>query len=584
MILHVCIFTLTFSGVLYSSFSSEADLVLQESRFKTKRVLWNCATGIMQGGKRIQEDVLYTESEDKYPYPLMVTVCDGNGGIGQERIKTELVPLLNMKLHYQLLLTNILKHNAGTEALSSNIKKAFLEVNDDLKKINRDSQDSWYSGGSTVLHLLSDAEKFWLAFCGDSLAIWKESGAFKDTVSHHLAERTDSYNFSRSFGNFRCSLFQMTSEPDVYEINQLNTDWLLLATDGLWTHTNKKTVYNFIESNQKKDPKMVVHELSVLALFHDISANYECNYMIPVLKLLLLHRYPFLSRTTDTDLQMLMEKYQELKGFLQIFQIDNRYIFDDLVAKEEESSNPLHNLFELMESSCAVDGQITIEQIKRDIAILFDRYMKGEHNSKIKLSPDDELHEIFDRYSTVKGYSKKQNSERTFNVLKYEILRKILEYTVQNVREKHTANDAIKLLRVYAFLPDLEKLIGAVNECFDVDTNKTLSTHNESLVNIIERYKICRHSLENRFAMLIEKLMNGSMNEAEITHYSQLLAKLHSDNMAIVYIQKARENSVKKETTQKLVTEPAKNSWFSSTMSFLGYNAWNANNDDETIQ
>ncbi|QQR54088.1 protein serine/threonine phosphatase 2C family protein [bacterium] len=611
MILHVCIVTMVFYSTLYTSFSSNTDLVLQSSNFKTDTGLWNAATGIMQGSKRIQEDVIAFETENEYSSPLLVAVCDGNGGIGQERIQTELLPLLTMKLQYQRLLANIMKQNNSPEALSSNIRKAFLEVNEDLKKINRDSQDSWYSGGSTALCLLSDAEKFWLAFCGDSLGIWKENGAFKDTISHHLAERTDSYSFSRSFGNFRCSLFEMTSEPDIYEIKKLNTDWLLLATDGLWTHTKKETVYNFIEANQKKDSKTVVHELSVLAMFHDISANYECNYMVPVLKLLLLYRYPFLSRTAATDFEMFIEKHEQLSNFLQLFEMFNGSGFDAFVS-QQEAVNPLKALFESMQDIWLSDGSIQIEQIKTDILSLFNMYRDGVNKSEIELE-DNTLNNIFDRYYEIKDRSgdlnvRLNNLKRAstidcdaFNVLKYEILRKMLSYTIKNISEECKDHQGVQLLRIYACLPDPEQLKIAINSYYHnthqseiikfsdnmiatVIKRQNIDFQNEMIVKVIEHYQYCCEGMRKKLAILTEKLMNGCMSEAEITHYSQLLAKLHSDNMAIVYVKKARENSVKKESTQKLVTEPTKNSWFSSTMSFLRYNPWNVNNDDETVQ
>ncbi|QQR62720.1 protein serine/threonine phosphatase 2C family protein [bacterium] len=611
MILHVCIVTMVFYSTLYTSFSSNTDLVLQSSNFKTDTGLWNAATGIMQGSKRIQEDVIAFETENEYSSPLLVAVCDGNGGIGQERIQTELLPLLTMKLQYQRLLANIMKQNNSPEALSSNIRKAFLEVNEDLKKINRDSQDSWYSGGSTALCLLSDAEKFWLAFCGDSLGIWKENGAFKDTISHHLAERTDSYSFSRSFGNFRCSLFEMTSEPDIYEIKKLNTDWLLLATDGLWTHTKKETVYNFIEANQKKDSKTVVHELSVLAMFHDISANYECNYMVPVLKLLLLYRYPFLSCTAATDFEMFIEKHEQLSNFLQLFEMFNGSGFDAFVS-QQEAVNPLKALFESMQDIWLSDGSIQIEQIKTDILSLFNMYRDGVNKSEIELE-DNTLNNIFDRYYEIKDRSgdlnvRLNNLKRAstidcdaFNVLKYEILRKMLSYTIKNISEECKDHQGVQLLRIYACLPDPEQLKIAINSYYHnthqseiikfsdnmiatVIKRQNIDFQNEMIVKVIEHYQYCCEGMRKKLAILTEKLMNGCMSEAEITHYSQLLAKLHSDNMAIVYVKKARENSVKKESTQKLVTEPTKNSWFSSTMSFLRYNPWNVNNDDETVQ
>lgn len=69
MILHVCIVTMVFYSTLYTSFSSNTDLVLQSSNFKTDTGLWNAATGIMQGSKRIQEDVIAFETENEYSSP-----------------------------------------------------------------------------------------------------------------------------------------------------------------------------------------------------------------------------------------------------------------------------------------------------------------------------------------------------------------------------------------------------------------------------------------------------------------------------------------------------------------------------------
>lgn len=224
---------------------------------------------IIQGGKGMQEDVVHISREKDQP--ILAAVFDGNSGIGQDAINKDLLRRIIQGSN------RLITDDGSIENVENSIKNVFEKTNNLLNTIERTNEYGytvlpWHDAGSTalVLFLISQYNKFIISWCGDSEAIWSENGALKSTMpAHHLEKRAGQYSFYRSFGNFIAnnpelskfvaqSGYQMTAEPDVLAIDANNTEWMLMATDGLWTYTSKKEVFDVVKKLLEKRKKYLL--------------------------------------------------------------------------------------------------------------------------------------------------------------------------------------------------------------------------------------------------------------------------------------------------------------------------------------
>jgi serine/threonine protein phosphatase PrpC len=247
----------------------------------------------IQGGKAIQEDVVHVYDKDSKE-PIIAALFDGNGGIGENSIRNDLLTKL---LEYSN--QNVTEHQQDDLQKIQNI---FRETNNTLQHIVQVNEYEyeiapWNNAGSTALLLFYSLtrKKFILAWCGDSEAIWPENNLLRSTKPvHHLMKRVGPYSFYRSFGNFDANAAGssflkaypngMTAQPDIAEIDPCGTKWILMATDGLWTYTTQQDVFVFINkllegrnngfSDTVKDTYSdILKKVLILSILNDVQNN-----------------------------------------------------------------------------------------------------------------------------------------------------------------------------------------------------------------------------------------------------------------------------------------------------------------------
>ncbi|RTL04288.1 hypothetical protein EKK58_10795 [Candidatus Dependentiae bacterium] len=362
--------------LLLSSFiMAMEDLSQRVSQNQLSDFKINTVSSIIQGGKSIQEDVVYVPSIITPDQPIVAAVFDGNGGIGQEAINDDLLLRL-LKYCNQYNINNLYP--------KSSISNIFIKINNKLKFFQNKNDyiyitffqnclyqaklfylmgllgfdnvvPSWVNAGSTALLLfwVPQDNKFLISWCGDSEAIWSDYGQLKVTDPvHHLQERAGQYSFYRSFGNFKAndqqsssfvkdSGCQMSAEPESIIINNaVDVQWILMATDGLWTHTLKVEVFDFVNrclNSRELDSfnfsdQAIVNRIMLLSILNDVTHNLVYKWFQFFFKEYIRIIFPGLRQKNVNRavyVESLKDKVIELNSFMQGLQIviDNLFSF-----------------------------------------------------------------------------------------------------------------------------------------------------------------------------------------------------------------------------------------------------------------
>ncbi|RGB27414.1 phosphatase 2C-like domain-containing protein [Rhizophagus diaphanus] len=221
-------------------------------------------TSSMQGWRKTMEDTHTIECNiPEFPDYSFFGVYDGHQG----KYTSE---YLSKNLHL-----NIFKkiHEIGEENIEEAIKDAFMQTDDDWK--DESSNYPKYNDGSTAIVTVITPNKIvYVGNAGDSRAVMSVGGLAIPLSEDHkpnlvnesqriiqAGESPSNYNVSRAFGDFKWCKNNpdkgpkeqvFIAYPDVTSHKvDTDTDFLVLACDGIWDCMSSKDVINFINKDIK---------------------------------------------------------------------------------------------------------------------------------------------------------------------------------------------------------------------------------------------------------------------------------------------------------------------------------------------
>lgn len=191
------------------------------------------------------------------------------------------------------LFPNILKEEEFWFDPKRSILKAYEKTD---KAILSDSSGMARGGSTAVTAILINGRWLWLANLGDSRAVLSRGGqAMQMTVDHEPGKERKSIEskggfvskmpgdvprvngqlaVSRAFGD-KSVKSHLISKPDVRSIDiDVNTDILILASDGLWKVMSNEDAINI--SRRIKDPQKAAKQLATEALKRDSKDDISC--------------------------------------------------------------------------------------------------------------------------------------------------------------------------------------------------------------------------------------------------------------------------------------------------------------------
>ncbi|CAG8536379.1 uncharacterized protein OCT59_025347 [Rhizophagus irregularis] len=222
-------------------------------------------TSSMQGWRETMEDKHTVECNiPEFPDYSFFGVYDGHQGKHTSEY-------LSKNLHL-----NIFKkiHEIGEENIEEAIKDAFMQTDDDWKDESSNYSFKCNDGSTAVVTVITPNKIVYVGNAGDSRAVMSVGGLAIPLSEDHkpnIARESQriiqagsspgEYNVSRAFGDFkRCKnnpdkgpkeqIF--IAYPDVMSHKvDTDTDFLVLACDGIWDCMSSKDVINFINKDIK---------------------------------------------------------------------------------------------------------------------------------------------------------------------------------------------------------------------------------------------------------------------------------------------------------------------------------------------
>jgi len=227
-----------------SSFVCLYDMVEWDERIRRKSSRFCVGFADTVGRRKVMEDTIVIFGQVGYDECVdLFAVFDGHGGDYVSRYACEMFPIFIEKRIRKNRLNPTLALTLALNDLNESIRQKDLE------------------GGSTALVGLVVDNMCYIANIGDSRAVMKSGGVAKTITFDHTpdcpSERNrieelggkiksyvtkngkivsrinDQIAVSRSLGDFQFSDF-ISAEPEIFEIDDLNNNYLILGCDGLW--------------------------------------------------------------------------------------------------------------------------------------------------------------------------------------------------------------------------------------------------------------------------------------------------------------------------------------------------------------